>query len=255
MLSILLWGPAAGPGEATGPGGVKAVDSTVWWGHDSSDPDWVQGRVMLSSSAADLWGRIQAVDTWSAIFSDITSLTVVERAPPRWRIRVETRSCDCGAHDYLLAFQEQDTVQMRIAAPGVDSLGYLSVRDDPGGSTLVTYRLLVRPQGLAGWFVSRTELRRKQEDMVVRYLRDVRRLAEATPAAAGSPADVEVSRARRSFPPAPHRVDGRGSPRGGGHPRPDRDRDRLPVRRPHGSTTYVSGAALKVAAHEEQQTT
>ena len=188
-LSILLWGPGAvAPGERTDPGGVKAVDSTVWWGRDYRDPDWVQGRVVLRSRAADLWGRIQAVDTWSAIFSDITRLTVLERTPPHWRIRVETRSFDCGAHDYHLVFQKQNTVEVRIAAPGVDSLGYLSVCDDPTGGTLVTYRLLVRPQGLAGWFVSTKELRRKQEDMVVRYLRDVRRLSEATVAAAGSPA-------------------------------------------------------------------
>ncbi len=188
ILSILLWWPAAALGGGTGPGGVKVVDSTVWWGRDSRDPDWVQGRVMLSSSAAALWGRIQAVDTWSAIFSDITSLAVVERTPPHWRIRVETRSFDCGAHDYHLVFQEQNTVEMRIAAPGVGSVGFLSVRDDPTGGTLVTYRLLVRPQGFAGWFVSRKELRRKQEDMVVRYLQDVRRLSEAALAVTGSPA-------------------------------------------------------------------
>jgi len=113
-------------------------------------------------------------------------LTVLERTPPHWRIRVETRSFDCGEHDYHLVFREQNTVEMRITAPGVDSLGYLPVRDDPAGGTLVTYRLLVRPQGLAGWFVSRKELRRKQEDMVVRYFRDVRRLSEAT-VAAGPP--------------------------------------------------------------------
>lgn len=186
-MSILLWWPAAALGEGAGPGGVNVVDSTVWWGRDSREPDWVQGRVMLSSSAAALWGRIQAVDTWSAIFSDITSLTVVERTPPHWRIRVETRSFDCGAHDYHLVFQEQNTVEMRIAAPGVGSVGFLSVRDDPAGGTLVTYRLLVRPQGFAGWFVSKKELRRKQEDMVVRYLQDVRRLSEAALAVTGSP--------------------------------------------------------------------
>ena len=188
-LVLLLCGPTAAPGEGTDPGRVKALDSTVWWGRDFRDPDWVQGRVMLLGSAADLWGRIQAVDTWSAIFSDITRLTVLERTPPHWRIRVETLSFDCGAHDYHLVFQEQNTVEMRIAAPGVESLGYLSVRDDPAGGTLVTYRLLVKPQGLAGWFVSRKELRRKQEGMVVRYLRDVRRLSEAALAAPGPSTD------------------------------------------------------------------
>jgi hypothetical protein len=183
-LSLLLMAPAASATE--GPAAVKALDSTVWWGRDAFDPDWVRGRVRVPADAAALWRRIEAVEDWPAIFSDVVRLTVAERTPPHWRVRVETRSFDCGEHDYHLLFQERNTVELRIAAPGVESVGYLSVADDPEGGALVTYRLLVRPQGLAGWFVSKKELQRKQEDMVIRYLRDLRRLSE-TMAGASAP--------------------------------------------------------------------
>lgn len=182
-MSLLLAGVAANAGE--GRAATKAIDTTVWWGRDAYDLDWVQGRVRLPADAARLWARIRAVDDWTSIFSDVLKLTVVERTAPRWRVRVETRSFECGEHDYHLVFHEANTVEMRIAAPGVESVGYLSVAEDPSGGVLVTYRLLVRPQGFGGWFVSKKELQRKQEDMVVRYLRDVRRLSEAM---AGSPA-------------------------------------------------------------------
>lgn len=183
-LWLLLAEPQANATQ--GPATPKGSESTVWWGRDAYDPDWVQGRVRLPADAAALWSRIQAVDDWPAIFSDIVRLAVAERGPPHWRVRVETRSFNCGEHDYHLLFQERNTVELRIAAPGVESVGYLSVAADSEGGALVTYRLLVKSQGFAGWFVSKKELQRKQEDMVIRYLRDVRRLAE-TMATASAP--------------------------------------------------------------------
>ena len=204
VISLLLCGVEANAG--VGRAATQALDTTVWWGRDAYDPDWVQGRVRLPADAARLWARIQAVDDWTAIFSDVLKLTVVERTPPRWRVRVETRSFDCGEHDYHVVFQQRNTVEMRIAAPGVESVGYLSVAEDPSGGVLVTYRLLVRPQGFGGWFVSKKELQRKQEDMVVRYLRDVRRLSEAmveSPAAA-TDGQSGVARVRRRFTRTAH---------------------------------------------------
>ncbi len=177
-MGTLLWAAASGdtaPARAT-PVPVSAADLRVWWGRDAKDPDWVHGQVLISSPARDVWSRIEKVDSWPSIFSDIKRMRVLERDPPHWRIRVETESFDCGARDYHILFQEERTAEIRMEAPGFESRAYLSARDDPSGGALVSYRLFLMPTGFTGWFVSKKELRRRQEDMVVRYLADVRRL-------------------------------------------------------------------------------
>lgn len=102
--------------------------------------------VIVPTDAQTVRARLQRVDTWPQLFSDIRNLRVTRRGGDEWTVRIETLTFDCGAHDYHVWFQLDGTVHLQIDAHGV-----------------------------VGWFVSEATLRRRQESMVTRYLTDLRR--------------------------------------------------------------------------------
>jgi hypothetical protein len=123
-----------------------------------------------------VWARILRVDEWPSMFSDVKWVKVVERSPMHWRIRLESNTMTCGAHDYHVRFEPNRTGRVIIDAPGTTSVAYFRVFDGPSpGGARVVYSLFVEVHGIASWFVSEAAVREKQEQMVDRYLRDIDR--------------------------------------------------------------------------------
>ena len=154
-----------------------APDYRVWWSRDVGHPDWVSGRVLVPVALDAAWNRLEQVETWTAIFSELRRFDVFLSQPPHWRVHVEAESFfPCGAHDYDIVFRKDDAaIDIGIEAPGVESRASLSARPDGDQRTLLTFRVFGRPTGLMAWFVSKKDLQRRQEKMVVRYLSDLRR--------------------------------------------------------------------------------
>ena len=131
--------------------------------------------IISSADARTVRERLRDVDAWPGLFTDIRNMRVTRRGGDEWTVRLETLTFDCGAHDYLVRFQPNGDVQLRIDAPGIDAVAQIEVRDaQTPGRSVVSYRLFVDAHGVVGWFVSEASLRRRQESMVTRYLTDLR---------------------------------------------------------------------------------
>ena len=154
-----------------------ATSNSVSWERDKKSPQWIHGQVDVATAPAAVWDRVQRVPEWPTLFSDVKWLKVEERAENRWRVRLETRTMDCGAHDYTITFDpKQRLASLRIDASGIDSTARLIVRPGTGAAKAnVAYSLYVRATGIVSWFVSEKALHKKQEQMVERNLRDLER--------------------------------------------------------------------------------
>lgn len=114
------------------------------------------------------------------MFTDIKSLRIVEGGTDHWRVKLETKTFDCGAHEYDVLFDSSRTARLWIDAPGITALAYMRVYEgEKKESSRVVYSLFIDARGVAGWFISKEDLRRKQEQMVVRYLADLERAFRA----------------------------------------------------------------------------
>lgn len=154
----------------------RAPPSGITWARDAKDSHWVQGQVDVASAPDAVWTRVSDVPNWPKLLSDVKWLKVLEKGKDRWRIKLETRSFECGAHEYDVALRGGNLLTFEIDAPGIDSKARVLVR--PGasaGQANIVYSLYVRATGIVGWFVSEKELRRRQEAMVIRALTDLQR--------------------------------------------------------------------------------
>lgn len=146
------------------------------WKRDDADPRWVQGQVLAQAAPDAVFARLRRVPEWPRMFTDIKSMKIVERGTDHWRVELETQTFDCGAHEYHVRFESPRTAKLWISAPGVTALAYMRVLDGATKETSrIVYSLFIDARGVAGWFISKDDLRRKQERMVVRYLADLER--------------------------------------------------------------------------------
>lgn len=172
ILVIALGSSSGVHGQDPGSSGEGAIQ----WRRDRRNPHMVRGQVVVPRAPADVWSRLRDVERWPRIFSDIRALRVVRRGGARWVVNLDTRAMeDCGPHDYRIRFDSaRQLVDLEIDATGAEVVGRITVSPTRGGAaSTVTYSLYVRATGIVGWFVSTDDLRRIQEQMVVRYLRDL----------------------------------------------------------------------------------
>lgn len=173
LLASFLSGPAQAQG-ATPPG--------ITWAHDRTDPHWVQGQVNVNASPDAVWARVADVPNWPKLLTDIKWLKVLDKGKDRWRVKLETRTFECGAHEYKVMLLGGRALTFEIDAPGIDSKARVVVR--PGASPSqanIVYSLYVRATGIMGWFISEKQLRGRQEAMVIRALTDIQRTFGAVP--------------------------------------------------------------------------
>lgn len=159
---------------------ARPLRAAPTWSRDAKDPGWVQGQVTANASPDAVWTKLQRVPEWPQMFTDIKSMTIVERGTDHWRVKLETRSFDCGAHEYHVRFDAPCTARLWIDAPGVTAIAYMRVLEGAvPDAARVVYSLFLEAHGVAAWFHTKDDLRRKQEQMVVQYLADLERLFAA----------------------------------------------------------------------------
>jgi hypothetical protein len=146
------------------------------WQRDPQSLHWAVARAHVGASPAAVFARLQQVDDWRALFSDIRALTVVRRDGGRWVLRVTTEAFDCGEHTYYVQESAARALEVRIDAPGVDALARLSVREGPvPDQAVIDVALFAETTGTTDWYGTARGLRERQERMVSRYAADLLR--------------------------------------------------------------------------------
>ena len=141
---------------------------------DSKDPRWIHGTVVVTAPADKVMARVARVDQWTKVFSDIKSLKVVKREGDHWHLRLETRTMDCGAHDYYVTVNGTRSVKLVIDAPGINANGLITAKAaDQKQVSIASFSLFVETTGVIGWFIPEKVLRARQETMVRRDLEDL----------------------------------------------------------------------------------
>lgn len=153
---------------ADAPGVVRIV-------RDSKDPRWVHGTVTIAAAPDAVMARLSKVDQWPQFLSDIKRMKIVEHDGSRWHVKLETRTMDCGAHDYHLNVSKRG-VQLRIDATGINAQGVISVRaGENAGISVAKFSMLAETTGIIGLLIPEKKLRARQEKMVRRDLEDLSR--------------------------------------------------------------------------------
>jgi len=147
------------------------------YGRDPKDARWYGGEAAVSTNPNSVWIRLQDVDKWPQIFSDIKSLKVKKHKGDEWTVEIESRTMTCGSHDWIVRFLPNRTIEMAIGAPGIKARGVTMVKEGKSlTNSVVTYWLFIEVTGVVGWFVSEKDLRQKQEKIAQANLRDLEKV-------------------------------------------------------------------------------
>ena len=77
----------------------------------------MQGQVVANATADAVWAKLQEVPDWPRMFTDIKTMTIVERGTAHYCIKLETRTFDCGPHEYHGRFGSPRTARHRMRTP------------------------------------------------------------------------------------------------------------------------------------------
>ena len=141
---------------------------------DSKDPRWVHGTITVGASPDRVFSRVERVDKWPTLLSDVKWVKVLEHEGSHWHVRLETRTMDCGAHDYHINVEAKRRLKFVIDATGIDANGVISVgRGKDDAESLASFSLFIQTTGVFGWFIPDKLVRKRQESMVRRDLEDL----------------------------------------------------------------------------------
>lgn len=143
---------------------------------DAKDPRWLHGTITIAAPANQVFDRLARVNEWNQVFSDIKRLKVIKHDGEHWLVELETRTMDCGAHDYHLYVQANRRVKLVFDAPGVNAHGFIEAKQgEREGESSARFTLFVEATGVIGWFIPESTLRARQESMVRHDLGDLAR--------------------------------------------------------------------------------
>jgi carbon monoxide dehydrogenase subunit G len=147
-----------------------------WW-RDTADPRWVQGDVTVAAPSDVVWRRLRRVTEWPRTFTDIKSLRVLESGRDDWLLKITSRTFDYGEYEYRAQFTDS-TRSARGSFGGAGATAVCTMRVVEGSeprTSRVWCSLFIDARGVAAWILGQDEIRRRQEHMVVQYLRDFER--------------------------------------------------------------------------------
>lgn len=172
LVAVLSLSTAsAAPAETkAGPGSVRIA-------RDVKDPRWLHGSVDIAGRPDEVLRRIQKVDQWPALLSDIKQLKVKSTSKGYWLAEIESKTMNCGSHDYHIRLKPDRSLSFVIDATALAATGYIRVQPlarEPAFST-IKFDLFVETTGVIGWFIPESAVRSRQEAMVRRDLSDLGR--------------------------------------------------------------------------------
>jgi hypothetical protein len=91
-------------------------------------------------------------------------------------VELETKTMDCGAHDYHINVAKDGSVKLVIDAPGINAHGLITAKQSGReDESVARFSLFIESAGIMGWFIPEKILRARQEQMVRRDLDDLAR--------------------------------------------------------------------------------
>lgn len=117
------------------------------------------------------------MDQWPAVLTDIKQLKVKSTSKGYWLAEIESKTMNCGSHDYHIRLKSDRTLSFVIDATALSATGYIHVQPlakEPALST-IKFDLFVETTGVIGWFIPESAVRSRQEAMVRRDLTDLGR--------------------------------------------------------------------------------
>jgi hypothetical protein len=147
----------------------EAAPATIRW---SPDKDGVHGQITAEGSALLVWSRLERVEDWPSLFSDIRALEVKKREGNRWLLRLVTRSARSARSGKLDLNPPARRADLALDAGAIAVRVKVAVSDG-AAADLSTVDLWVSTSGVLGWFVSDKTLRQKQAAIAERYLLDL----------------------------------------------------------------------------------
>lgn len=174
LVSLAL---AFTPSEARGDAKSSPLLPAVAVSRYPADPRWVQGQVIVDAPPDVVLARLEHVDTWPQLMSDIARLEVVNHQDTHWNIKIETHTLGHGLLPSQVLVQRPER---RVAFWGKDSgisvAAYTLVRNGPTPTqSNVVYSMFIEVSGFVHLIISESSLREKQEHMVQVTLEDLRR--------------------------------------------------------------------------------
>jgi uncharacterized membrane protein len=140
----------------------------------ASDDRWTQGQVNVDAPPDVVWSRLEHVESWPQLLSDISNFRVVDRQGSQWKIELETHTLDHGMLPYTVELQGGRQVRLWAKGPGVTIVAFTLVRDGPTPRTSnVVYSLYIDLSGLTKLLIGDATLRNKQRHMVDVTLGDI----------------------------------------------------------------------------------
>ena len=151
--------------------------SVITSGRDAKDARWFGGEARVTTAPSSIWVRLQEVEKWPSIFSDILKADVKKKDGQTWKVEIKSKTFDCGEHTWEVRALSNRTMEMSIGAPGIKARGVAMSKDGKApADAIVSYWLFVEVTGPVGWFVSEADLRSKQERHVISNLKDMVRV-------------------------------------------------------------------------------
>jgi hypothetical protein len=148
----------------------------VTWSRYAADPHWVQGRVVIPAPPDVVFERLQHVEAWPQMFTDIAKMRVTEHHDNHWKIDLETKTLDHGTLPYDVAIAPGRQLTFSTNSGGVHVVGATFIREGPTASQAdVVYELYINLSGVPALALPDRVLRPKQEHMVVVQLEDLYR--------------------------------------------------------------------------------
>jgi hypothetical protein len=161
--------------SATGAAEAAASSPPVSSWRLPNDKRWVQGQVIVDAPPDVVWKRLERVDTWPKLLSDIARFRVTDHQGSRWKIELETHTLNHGMLPYTVELREQSrSLRLWAKEMGVTIVADMLVRDGgrPQASNVV-YSMYIELSGLPKLLISEANLRKKQQHMVDVTLGDI----------------------------------------------------------------------------------
>jgi hypothetical protein len=185
VAAVVLFGVASciAADTAALADGVTAPATTVSWHRDKKDPRWVQGTVIVDSAPDVVWARIQKVDAWPSMLSDVNRMRVLEHKDTHWKIELETKTIPYG----MLGYDVDTSGPGKTGKLYTDRLGVRVVAQTdimPGptpSQSFIVYSFFIETSGIPHMLMSDEDLHKKQEHMVAVTLDDFERTFKQRP--------------------------------------------------------------------------
>jgi hypothetical protein len=143
---------------------------------DTNDPRWIWGTVTVNGTPEHVWSRVERVEAWPLILTDIAQMKVVEHHDTRWKIDLETKTFGHGPIGFDVVTSPDRVATLKADKVGVHVLANTRVKPGPvSGQSVVTYSVFIEVNGPASLLISEKTLREKQAHMAQVALNDIAR--------------------------------------------------------------------------------